>query len=155
MQLEILLLLFVWSVAETAMIPAPAEIVVIPLVASTNTNPFAAALVGTIGSVIGAAVDYWLGQKAFSRLDARFALMMKVRRFENRFHRLAKYGLTGLLVWGRVFPVGTFLKPTMILAGGTDYDKRTYFLVITACSFVRYLSAATEGSLLGYLMAHL
>jgi membrane protein YqaA with SNARE-associated domain len=138
-----------------AIIPAPAEIVVIPIVASTNTNPLAVAFVGTIGSVIGAAVDYWLGQKAFSRLDARFALTMKVRRFEKRFHRFSRYGLTGLLVMGRMFPVGTFLKPAMLLAGGTGYDKRTYFLVIAVSSFVRYLSAATVGSLLSYLMAHL
>lgn len=147
-------MLFIWAVAETAIIPAPTESIVIPLVVSTNINPLAVAIVGTMGSVVGATIDYYIGQRAFARLDARFALAKRVGRLEKRFHRLAKYGLPGLLVMGRMFPIGS-LKPIMLVAGGTNYDKRTYILVIAGSSFVRYLAAATVGSLLSYLIAHL
>jgi membrane protein YqaA with SNARE-associated domain len=151
---ELLMLLLVWSIAEMAIVPAPMELFVIPLTASQNVNPLIVATVGTGGSVIGGMIDYYLGQRGFGLLNARFGITMRVKAIEKRFHWVAKYGFPGLLAIGRAFPLGS-LKPVMILAGCVNYDKRMYIVIIALSSFVRYLVAATVGSLLAFLFAYL
>jgi membrane protein YqaA with SNARE-associated domain len=154
LDVQLLVLLLLWSIAEMAVVPAPTELLVIPLTASREVNPLIVALVGTVGSMIGGLIDYYLGQRAFVLLDQRFGIAKRVKDIENRFHRLAKYGFPGLLVVGRAFPLGS-LKPVMILAGCVNYDKRIYLMIIALSSFVRYLVAATVGSLLSLLLAYL
>jgi len=151
---QLLMLLLLWSIAEMALVPAPTELLVIPLTASQNVNPFIVALVGTVGSMIGGMIDYYLGQRAFAVLNARFGIAKRMEDIQKRFHRLAKYGFPALLAIGRAFPLGS-LKPVMIFAGCVNYDKRNYLLIIALSSFVRYLVAATVGSLLALLLAHL
>lgn len=149
-----LLLLFLWSIVETAIAPVPTEIIVVPLVAAADLNPLFAAMVGTVGSLIGGMIDYLAGEKAFNLLDSRFRIAHRVSNLERRFGRISKYGLPGLIAIGRLLPFAG-LKPLMLLAGCLKYDKRTYVLVIVSSSFVRYLVAATVGSLLVYLIARL
>jgi len=151
---QLLLLLLLWSIAEMAVVRAPTELLVIPLTASQNLNPLIVAFVGTVGSVIGGMIDYYLGRRAFVLLNEKFAIAKRVKDIQKRFHRLAKYGFPGLLAVGRVFPLGS-LKPVMIFAGCINYDKRNYLLIIAASSFVRYLVAATVGSLLSLLLTYL
>lgn len=148
------MIIFLWAIAEVAIIPAPVELVIIPLTASQNLNPIVVAAIGTLGSITGAMIDYYVGQKAFTLLDSRFALARKVRYLEKRFHRITKYGFAMLLILGRAFPLGT-LKPVLFFAGGMNYNKRTYILVIAVSSFVRYLVAATVGSLLSLIVTRL
>ena len=149
-----LLSLFLWSIAEMAIVPVPAEIVVVPLVAAANLNPLIVAIVGSLGSSIGGMIDYVTGEKAFSYLDSRFQIALRVSKVEKRFRRIEKYGLPGLIAIGRLFPFAS-LKPIMFFAGCVKYDRRTYLSIIVGSSFVRYLVAATIGSLLAYLIARL
>ena len=137
-----------------AVVPVPAEILVVPIVAAANLNPIFAATIGTVGSLIGGMFDYVAGEKAFSFLDSRLQIAHRVSNIEKRFGGVEKYGLPGLIAIGRLFPFAS-LKPIMFLAGCLKYDKLRYVCVIVCSSFVRYLVAATVGSLLAYLIARL
>ncbi len=150
---QLILLLLLWAIAEMALVPAPTELLVIPLTVSQSVNPLIVASVGTVGSMIGGLVDYYLGRRAFLLLNSRFGIAKRVKSIEKRFSRFSKYGFPGLLAVGRLFPLGS-LKPVMIFAGCVNYDKRIYLLIIGLSSFVRYLIAATAGSLLSFLLAY-
>ena len=145
-----ILLLLVWSIAEMAIIPIPTEFLVIPLVASRGLHPLIVSSIGTLGSAIGAVIDYYLGATAFILLDSKFAINKRVERTKKRFQRIARYGFPGLLIIGRLVPFAV-LKPVMIAAGAARYDKRVFIVVIILSSFVRYFVDATVGSLLSLL----
>jgi membrane protein YqaA with SNARE-associated domain len=104
-------------------------------------------MIGTVGSAIGAIIDYYLGALAFLLLDSKFAINQRVEYAKKRFPRVANYGFPGLLIVGRLLPFAV-LKPVMIAAGAIRYDKRIYIAIIVLASFVRYFFAAEIGSLL-------
>jgi len=151
MELEMWLFILLWAILETAFLPAPTEVVIVPLVASQHLDPLTVGVVGTVGSVVGAFIDYALGQRSFALIDSHFNITKKVNRFTERFSRIARYGYPVLLVLGRAFPLGT-LKPLMLVCGATRYDLKAYTFLIIGSSFIRYIAAATIGSLLAYIL---
>jgi len=144
-------IIFAWAILEMAFLPLPTEIFIIPLVVSHPVDPLAVAVVGALGSTIGGLIDYAIGREAFDFVDSRFGITNRVTRFQKRFRTIAKYGLPGLLAFGRVIPLGT-TKPLVFLAGASRYDLRMFCVLVAGSSFIRYADAATFGSIFTYIM---
>ena len=150
MTFEVYVVVFAWAIIEMSFFPLPTEIFIVPLVASQHVNPMGVAVVGALGSTIGGLIDYAIGRKAFDLMDSRFSINNRVARFKKRFPSIAKYGLPGLLAFGRAFPLGT-TKPLTFVAGATRYDLRMFCVLVAGSSFIRYALAATLGSILAYI----
>lgn len=142
--------IFAWAILEMAFLPVPTEIFIIPLVVSRPVDPLTVAVVGALGSTVGGLVDYAIGKEAFDFVDSRFDITNRVTRFQKRFRIIAKYGLPGLLAFGRAIPLGT-TKPLMFLAGATRYDLRMFCVLVAGSSFIRYADAATFGAIFTYI----
>jgi len=147
---EVYVIIFVWAILEIAFLPLPTEVLIIPLVASQHVSPIAVAVVGALGSTVGGLLDYALGRVAFDFIDSRLKITTRIDRFQKRFPRIAKYGFSALLVFGRVFPLGT-MKPLMLFAGASRYDLRVFCVLVAGSSFIRYIDAATIGSILTWM----
>jgi len=145
------LLVLVWAILETSVVPAPTEAIVVPLMVTYSLDPVTVIILGTVGGTLGALIDYVLGLAMFEALDRRFALRGKIEKSNARFRVFKWFGLPGLLFVGRIFPLGT-LKPIMLLAGSLRYGIGRYVLIMAIATSIRYFIAANGGVLVSHLL---
>jgi len=147
--------IFIWSILESAILPIPAEVIIIPYAAVSNINSILIATVGSVGSLIGAFIDYYIGLKGIDKLSKILGkdLRSMATGFIQKYKRFGKYGFMITLAFGRLFPLS--LKPLMFYAGAIRFKLLDYSIVILICSFVRYFIAATIGESIASLLISL
>lgn len=103
-----LLGIFLLMTVESSFIPFPSEVVMIPagyLAHQGELNLFAAIVAGTLGSVLGAWINYWLalrlGRPAMHRLGKKFLVSEKTMTMVEVY--FAKHGGITTFV-GRLMP---------------------------------------------------
>ncbi len=147
--------IFIWSILESAILPIPTEVIIIPYTAVSNINSLIIALVGSVGSLIGAIMAYYIGLKGIDKLskildkDVRSMAM----GFIQKYKKFGQYGFIIALAFGRLFPLS--LKPLMFYAGAIRFKLLDYLIVILVCSFIRYFIAASIGESIASLLISL
>jgi membrane protein YqaA with SNARE-associated domain len=100
------------------------------------------ALLATAGSVLGAAVTFWIGRKVGEHGLSRLMSPSRLKRVQNRMAGRAEVGVAALAIIPPPFPFTAF-----VLASGAIGGRAwTFFTTLAAVRVVRFLA---EGGLAG------
>jgi membrane protein YqaA with SNARE-associated domain len=100
------------------------------------------ALLATTGSVLGAAVTFWIGGKVGEHGLSRLMSPSRLKRVQNRMAGRAEVGVAALAIIPPPFPFTAF-----VLASGAIGGRAwTFFTTLAAVRVVRFLA---EGGLAG------
>ena len=100
------------------------------------------ALLATAGSVLGAAVTFWIGRKVGEHGLSRLMSPSRLERVQNRIAGRAEVGVAALAIIPPPFPFTAF-----VLASGAIGGRAwTFFTTLAAVRVVRFLA---EGGLAG------
>ncbi|WP_419771010.1 MAG: YqaA family protein [Candidatus Marinarcus sp.] len=87
----------------------------------------------TLGNVLGACVNYYLGYKGEAFLEEKKYLKKeKIEKYKQLFDRFGGYSL--LLSWAPL--IG---DPITFIAGVFKYNFKHFVLIVTVAKFLRYL----------------
>ena len=91
-------------------------------------------LVATAGSVLGAAITFWMGVKIGENGLERW---VPARRLERIHARIRSKGDVALGVLDLIPPPFPF-TPFVLAAGALEVRPRTFFITLTACRILRF-----------------
>lgn len=92
---------------ESSFIPFPSEIIMIPagyMAYLGDFNIFLVIITGTIGSLIGALINYYIAQKIGTQLHIRKYKLINNKHIKKAECFFNKYG-ESTIFWGRLIPV--------------------------------------------------
>ena len=143
---------FLWNFGQSALLPGPSELVMLPLAIADPTRTSALAVAAWGGSVMGGAVAYGIGALAFEPVAKPLLTLLGVgdAGFAEVVALLARYGWM-LIVVSTLTPIST--KAIMITAGATGLPFSSFMVAHAFGRLIRYaiivvLLRATAGPLL-------
>ncbi|MDD4333113.1 MAG: DedA family protein [Patescibacteria group bacterium] len=141
---------------ESSFLPLPSEIIIPPaayLASQGEMNIFLIIIAGTIGSVIGALINYtlayYLGRTIiFGIADSKFGklIMLNSKKIEKAENFFLRYGNASTFI-GRLLPVVRHL--ISIPAGFSEMKLRNFIFYTTTGAFVWVSILAALGYYLG------
>ena len=103
------------------------------------------ALLATAGSVLGAAVTFWIGRKAGEHGLSRLMKPARLQRVRNRVAERAVFGVAALAIIPPPFPFTAF-----VLASGAFGGRAwTFLTTLAAVRLVRFLGEAGLAGIYG------
>lgn len=131
------------SFLETTVFPLMIEIVAIPMMLAHRKRIPQFITIVWMGTILGAAVTYWLGYYLFGSLGEWFIHTFHYQAEYASFHKLFdEYGFWAIVVVG-VLPLPFHIA--MLTAGAAGYNYAWYLLAVMLSRTVRY-------SLLGLIL---
>ena len=121
-------------------LPLGIDAAVVILAAQLGGLWWIAPLLATVGSVLGAALTFWMGKKIG---EAGLDRWVPKRRLARIRTRVRERGAIALAVLDLIPPPFPF-TPFVLAAGALDVDARTFFITLTACRLFRF---GIEGAL--------
>lgn len=128
-----LLSLFAVAFAAATIFPAQSELLLSVLLLTTSLHPVLLVATASLGNVLGAVVNWWLGRKAETFKDRRWfpvkpAALEKAQLF---YHRYGRWSL--LLSW-----VPFIGDPLTVVAGVMRENLAVFLILVTAAKVGRY-----------------
>ena len=114
--------------------PLGMDVALVVLSARTPSRFWLYALLATAGSVIGAAVTYWIGRKVGEHGLSRFVRSGRLRRIRARVGRGAGIGVGALAVVPPPFP----FTPFALTSGALNTHTRSSLLTPVAARLLRF-----------------
>ncbi len=133
------------SVLESFIFPVPTATIITPATA-LGLDPFAIAVIATVGSVIGAFVGYLLGLKVGRPVAERIFKQKHIDKVEGMYR---KYGAWAVLI-AAFSPVP--FKVFTWFSGIFELDKKKFFAASVIGRFAQFLIAAYVGNMAGPLI---
>ena len=115
-------------------LPLGIDFVVIILAARNPQLFWAYPLLATAGSLVGAALTFWIGRKAGEHGLARLMRPPRLQRVQRRVKRSAAGTIGALAVIPPPFPFTAFV----LTSGAFGVDSRSFFLTLTAARILRF-----------------
>jgi membrane protein YqaA with SNARE-associated domain len=133
-------------------LPLGIDFVVIILTARKPELFWMYALLATVGSVIGAAVTFWLGRKVGEHGLERLVKPSRLKRIEQRVGRRAAVSIAALAIIPPPFPFTAFV----LTSGACRLNAWHFFLTLAGVRLLRFsieswLAARYGRSLLYYM----
>jgi len=133
-------------------LPLGIDFVVIILTARKPELFWMYALLATVGSVIGAAVTFWLGRKVGEHGLERLIKPSRLKRIEQRVGRRAAVSIAALAIIPPPFPFTAFV----LTSGACRLNAWHFFLTLAGVRLLRFsiesaLAARYGRSLLSYM----
>jgi membrane protein YqaA with SNARE-associated domain len=124
--------LFISSFLAATILPLSSEIVLGYLLLHDYTVPGVIG-VATLGNVLGALVNYWLG-RAGNKVLMEKIFRVSPKEIEKAQNRFKTYGTISLLLaW-----VPVIGDPLTVVAGMLKIDLRVFLVLVTMGKFTRY-----------------
>lgn len=131
-------MLFAVSFLAATIFPLSSEFV-LSILLLNNYNSAGVLMVGTVGNVLGAVVNYGLGLWG-NRVVLEKWLRLSPREMKAAEKRFQKYGLYSLcLAWAPI--IG---DPLTVVAGLLKVNFGVFLLIVTLVKFLRYLFIAVS-----------
>jgi membrane protein YqaA with SNARE-associated domain len=121
-------------------LPLGIDFVVIILTARKPELFWMYALLATLGSVIGAAVTFWLGRKVGQHGLAKLIKPSRLQRVEQRIGKRAAVSIAALAIIPPPFPFTAFV----LTSGACGLNPWHFFLTLAGVRVVRFM---VEGAL--------
>jgi membrane protein YqaA with SNARE-associated domain len=102
-------------------------------------------LLATAGSLVGAAVTYWIGHKIGDVGLERLVPEKRLGRFRGRIHRGGAAALAVPAILPPPFPLTLFI----LTSGALKVDRRAFFSTFAAMRLVRFSTGAILARLYG------
>src|SRR5258708_22696312 len=115
-------------------LPLGIDAAVVILAAQFGDFWWIAALLATAGSLLGAALTFWMGKKGG---EAGLDRWVPRRRLTRIRKRIREQGAIALAVLDLIPPPFPF-TPFILAAGALEVDARTFFVTLTACRLFRF-----------------
>jgi membrane protein YqaA with SNARE-associated domain len=115
-------------------LPLGIDAAVVILAAQLGDFWWIAALLATSGSLLGAALTFWMGKKVG---EAGLDRWVPRRRLTRIRKRIREQGAIALAVLDLIPPPFPF-TPFVLAAGALEVDARTFFVTLTACRLFRF-----------------
>jgi membrane protein YqaA with SNARE-associated domain len=103
------------------------------------------ALLATAGSVLGAAVTFWIGRKVGKHGLSRLMKPSRLKRVQNRVAEHAGFGVAALAIVPPPFPFTAFV----LVSGAFGGHAWTFFPTLAAVRLVRFLVEAGLAAIYG------
>ena len=126
-------------------LPLGIDFVVIVLSARQPQLFWLYALLATAGSVIGAAVTFWIGRKVGKHGLSRLMNPSRLKRVQNRVAHHAGFGVAALAIIPPPFPFTAFV----LASGAFGGHAWTFLTTLAAVRLVRFLAEAGLASIYG------
>ena len=114
--------------------PFGIDTAVVVLAARLHTLAWIVPLLATAGSIVGAAVTFWMGRKIGDNGLARY---IPARRLNSVRRRVKDRGAIALAVLDLIPPPFPF-TPFVLAAGALEVDTRLFFFTLAAARAVRF-----------------
>jgi membrane protein YqaA with SNARE-associated domain len=133
---------FIWGVLQGAVVPGPADGLVIPLTIADPRRAYKLAVSAMIGSIIGGIGAWYIGSHLFAEVGTTVLgwLGMTEPRLEFTQSLVERYGWM-VIAFSAIVPIST--KTVCITAGVLSMPLPEFVLGITIGRVVRYLIIAT------------
>jgi membrane protein YqaA with SNARE-associated domain len=95
-------------------------------------------LVATAGSLVGAGLTYWMGQKAGETGLTRFVAVDTLTRLKRRVDENGAY----VLAMPALFPPPFPYTPFVLTAGALEVDRPRFFATLAAARVTRFFAAS-------------
>src|SRR5258705_747587 len=115
-------------------LPLGIDAAVVILAAQLGALWWIAALLATIGSVLGAALTFWMGKKIG---EAGLDRWVPRKRLMQIRKRAREQGAIALAVFDLIPPPFPF-TPFVLAAGALDVTPRTFFVTLAVCRILRF-----------------
>jgi membrane protein YqaA with SNARE-associated domain len=115
-------------------LPFGIDAAVVILAAQLQNLWWIAPLLATLGSVLGAALTFWMGVKIG---EAGLDRWVPKRRLTQIRNRIREKGAIALAVLDLIPPPFPF-TPFVLAAGALEVDPKTFFVTLTACRLFRF-----------------
>jgi membrane protein YqaA with SNARE-associated domain len=133
---------FIWGVLQGAVVPGPADGLVIPLTIADPRRAYKLAVSAMIGSIIGGIGAWYIGSHLFAEVGTMVLgwLGMTEPRLEFTRSLVERYGWM-VIAFSAIVPIST--KTVCITAGVLSMPFPEFVLGITIGRVTRYLVIAT------------
>ena len=115
-------------------LPFGIDAAVIILAARDPGLAWAVPLLATAGSVAGAALTFWMGNKIGEQGLERYVAPRRLKRIRGRVRNTGAVALAVLDLIPPPFPFTVFV----LAAGALEVDTATFFATLTLCRIVRF-----------------
>lgn len=142
---------FAWGTVQGAVMPGPADGLVIPLTIADPRRAYRLAIFAAIGSIIGGIGAWYIGSHLFNEVGTTILgwLGMTEPRLETTRELVERYGWM-VIAFSAIAPIST--KTVCITAGVLLMPFPEFFTGITIGRLIRYFAIAT---ILKYAGEHL
>ena len=103
------------------------------------------ALLATAGSLVGAAVTFWIGRKVGEHGLSRLMKPSRLERVHNRVAHRAEFGVAALAIIPPPFPFTAFV----LASGAFGGNAWTFLTTLAAVRLVRFLAEAGLAGIYG------
>jgi len=114
--------------------PGGIDAAVVIVAARGGPFPWIAALLGTAGSIGGAALTYWMGVKIGDLGLERYISTSRLARIRRKVHSAGAIEMAVLDLIPPPFP----FTPFILAAGALEVDVLTFFVTLAACRLLRF-----------------
>ena len=114
--------------------PGGIDAAVVIVAARGGPFPWIAALLGTAGSIGGAALTYWMGVKIGDLGLERYISASRLARIRRKVHSAGAIEMAVLDLIPPPFP----FTPFILAAGALEVDVLTFFVTLAACRLLRF-----------------
>ena len=115
-------------------VPFANDALLIYLVARKRDTFWIYPLIVTLGSIVGAAITYWIGYRAG---QSGLQRLVAERHLSRLKHRIGAAG-AGALAVAALMPPPFPLTPFVLMSGALDADRTRFFLVFGAVRLIRF-----------------
>ena len=126
-------------------LPFGIDAAIVIVSARGGTSAWITPLVAVAGSVLGAAVTFWMGVKIGEKGLDRYIPPKRLRRVRARIRETGAIALAVLDLIPPPFPFTVFV----LAAGALEVDATTFFITLTACRVIRFGAEAALAVLYG------
>lgn len=134
-KVNILLNYFIFMTVSSTLIPLPSDAAVVAAGASQITNMATIAIIGGIGNVIGATLDYYIGMN----LPKNGKFYPKIEPYLEKFKKRAFFWI----IFGGFTPFP--FEPFRLASGYVKYDLKKYWLAVFLSRTPRFYLLAWLG----------
>ena len=114
--------------------PGGIDAAVVIVAARGGPFPWIAAVLGTAGSIGGAALTYWMGVKIGDLGLERYISASRLARIRRKVHSAGAIEMAVLDLIPPPFP----FTPFILAAGALEVDVLTFFVTLAACRLLRF-----------------
>ena len=126
-------------------LPFGIDAAIVIVSARGGTSAWITPLVAVAGSVLGAAVTFWMGVKIGEKGLDRYIPPKRLKRVRARIRETGAIALAVLDLIPTPFPFTVFV----LAAGALEVDATTFFITLTACRVIRFGAEAALAVLYG------
>ena len=126
-------------------LPFGIDAAIVIVSARGGTSAWITPLVAVAGSVLGAAVTFWMGVKIGEKGLDRYIPPKRLKRVRARIRETGAIALAVLDLIPPPFPFTVFV----LAAGALEVDATTFFITLTACRVIRFGAEAALAVLYG------